>query len=312
MQLGASDVWVTPLGVGAWAWGDALYWQYGRGYGESDVHQAFDLTLAAGINFVDTAEVYGFGKSERFIGQFLHHKPDLDVVIATKFMPLPWRVTAGQLVGALRASLKRLGVPRVDLYQIHWHFPPVSVEGWMDALAQAVQLGLTRAVGVSNYNANQTRRAHRELARFGIPLASNQIEYSLLERAPERNGLVETCRELGVALIAYSPLRMGMLTGKYTPSSPPPGARRRRFPQSDLAAVQPLVAALREVGESHGGKTSSQVALNWVMCRGAIPIPGAKNARQAQENAGGLGWRLTDDQVGMLDEISEWVGKKSE
>lgn len=299
------------MGVGAWSWGDRLMWGYGRGYGGSDVHEAFDLSLASGINFFDTAEVYGYGRSEKFIGEFLRARPGTEIVIATKFFPLPWRVLKGSLVDALRASLRRLYVARVDLYQTHWQFPPRSLETWMDGMAQAAQMGLTRAVGVSNYSAKQTRRAHARLARYGIPLASNQIEYSLLKRDPEHNGLMETCRELGVSVIAYSPLKLGMLTGKYAPSSPPSGVRGRQFPHAYLAAIQPLIAALRDIGEKHGEKTPAQVALNWVMCRGAIPIPGAKNARQARENVGALGWRLTDDQVGTLNEISGWVNKKS-
>src|SRR5262249_6112696 len=139
-----------------------------------------------------------------------------------KFMPLFWRLRKGQLSRALRGSLKRLKVSKLDLYQIHWPSLPLSVETWAEALADAVEAGLTRAVGVSNYDVDQMRRTHGVLAKRCIPLASNQVEYNLLDRSPERNGVFDACRELGVTLIAYSPLAMGMLTGKYTPENPPP------------------------------------------------------------------------------------------
>ncbi len=227
------------------------------------------------------------------------------VVVATKFFPFPWRWRRAGLLRALRGSLKRLSLDRVDLYQIHWPYPPVPLETWMAGLADAVDAGLARAVGVSNYNPDQTRRAHAALAERGVPLVSNQVQYSLLHREPEHNGLFDVCRELGVTLIAYSPLAMGVLTGKYTPDNPPPGIRGRRYRRDYLAQVQSLIALLREIGEAQGGLTSAQVALNWVICKGAVPIPGAKNADQAQENVGALGWRLSDEEVAALDAASD-------
>jgi aryl-alcohol dehydrogenase-like predicted oxidoreductase len=301
IPLGSTDLRVTPLGVGTWAWGARLMWGYGRGgYTDADLQAAFDASLAAGINFFDTAEVYGDGRAERLLGRFVRASGQ-PVVIATKFMPYPWRLQRGLLMRSLRSSLDRLGVKSADLYQIHWPFPPLPIETWADALADAVEAGLTHAVGVSNYSLAQMQRAHQALARRGVVLASNQVEYSLLHRAPERNGLLATCRELGVTLIAYSPLAMGMLTGKYTPDNPPPGVRGRRYGRQLLARIQPLIALMREIGQAHGDKTPAQVALNWVICKGALPIPGAKNARQAEQNVGALGWHLADDEVAALD-----------
>jgi aryl-alcohol dehydrogenase-like predicted oxidoreductase len=303
VSLGRTDLRVTPLGIGAWAWGDRMTWGYGQGYGEADLREAFRVCLNAGIDFFDTAESYGGGQSEKFLGQFIR-EANRPVTLATKFMPYPWRWHESNLRESLRASLQRLGVERVDLYQIHWPFPPVPIETWMEAMADAVQTGLIRAVGVSNYSAEQMRRAHAALARRGIPLASNQVNYSLIHRDPERNGVMQTCRELGVTLIAYSPIGMGVLSGKYTPEHPLPMRRWVYIRPRLLQKVQPLVSLLREIGHAHGGKTPAQVALNWVMCKGALPIPGAKNARQAEENIGALGWRLTEMEVAALDEAS--------
>ena len=325
VRIGRSPVEVRPMGVGTWAWGDRIVWGFGRGYGEPEVEAAFHASRAADLDFFDTAEVYGWGKSERILGHLANPARDIvpsgtlgavpsgmpppgsearrSAIIASKFFPYPWRLSRGSLLRALRASLRRLGLERIDLYQVHWPFPPMPVETWMAGMADAVELGLTRAVGVANYSVQQMERAHAALAKRGVVLASNQVEYSLLHRYPERTGLLRACRDLGVTLIAYSPLAMGLLTGKYGPQNPPPLQRRSRL-SGLLGRVDPLLEVLGRVGAEQGGKTSAQVALNWTICKGTLPIPGAKNERQAAENAGALGWRLTPGQIERLDEVS--------
>jgi aryl-alcohol dehydrogenase-like predicted oxidoreductase len=294
----AKGLSLPRLGVGTWAWGDRLIWGYERGYGREDVEAAFRASLAAGLAFFDTAEVYGFGASERILGDMIR-QTDSPVQVATKFAP--YRLTVGAVRRALEGSLSRLGLESVDLYQIH--YPPifVRIERLMDVLAEAVQAGKVRAVGVSNFSAAQMRRAHSALARHGIALASNQVEYSLLHRAPERNGVLRTCRELGVALIAYSPLAMGLLSGKYLPGDRHPrrlGRYLHTWPNEALAEV---LALLERIAQAHG-KTPSQVALNWVLRQpGVVAIPGAKNAQQARENAGSLGWEMSEAEAEALE-----------
>jgi aryl-alcohol dehydrogenase-like predicted oxidoreductase len=306
--LGKTDIQVSTLGLGAWSWGDRMIWNYGHGYSDADIRAAFDASLQAGVNFIDTAEVYGSGRSERLLGSFLPSTQGPNgmpsVVVATKFMPYPWRLGRSALLRALRNSLERLDLERVDLYQIHWPFPMVPVETWASALADVVGGGLARAVGVSNYNEAQMRRAYSVLVKRGVPLASNQVSYSLVNRKVELNGLLKTCREMGITLIAYSPLEKGTLTGKYTPDKPLSGVRGQRYPRAFLERLQPLIQLMRGIGEAHNGKTPSQVSLNWLICKGALPIPGAKNVRQARENAGALGWRLSEADVAALDEAS--------
>ena len=303
ITLGKTDIQISRIGLGTWQWGDRLFWSYGKSHTESDVQAAFQASLEAGIRFFDTAEVYGNGRSEQLLGEFIHNV-EQPLVIATKYMPFPWRLWKGRLRSALRASLNRLGLERVDLYQIHMPLPPLPVEVWADALADAVEAGLVRAVGVSNFNAAQMLKAHAALLKRGLPLASNQVEYHLLNRQVERNGLLKLCHELGVTMIAYSPLAKGMLTGKYTPEMPPAGMRGRIYSRARLAAIQPLIKLLGECGMTHGGKSSAQVALNWLICKGVVPIPGAKNSRQAQENAAALGWQLSEAEITVLDEAS--------
>ncbi|MCC6985511.1 MAG: aldo/keto reductase, partial [Anaerolineales bacterium] len=258
--------------------------------------------LGKGISFVDTAEIYGSGASERFLGLFLK-ETDQPVLVATKFFPWPWRFTKGAFPRALKASLERLGLASVDLYQVHWPSPILSPEIMMEGMAQCVQEGLTRTVGVSNFWEKRMLRAYSALAQKGIPLASNQLPFSLLKRGAEKNGVLARCKELGIRFIAYSPLEKGLLTGKYSAENPPPGMRGAAYSEI-LPKLPPVLQTLREIAQNHG-RTVSQVALNWIICKGAMPIPGAKNAKQAEENAGGAGWRMTDDEVAKLDEATD-------
>lgn len=309
--LGSNGPAVGLMGVGTWAWGDRLVWGYGSGYTDSDLHTAFEICSRAGITFYDTAEVYGFGRSEELLGASIQKTGKSgQVVVATKWFPYPWRLAPRRsILKALGRSLKRLGMSQVDLYQVHWPSPLVSIDAAMEGMAAAVKQGLTKGVGVSNYSADQMRQAHAALSKHGFPLATNQIEYSLIHRQPESNGLIDTCRELGVTVIAYSPMGMGMLTGKYTPDHPPTGSRSRRYSKSFLEKLQPLIALMREIGQQHGGKTPAQVAINWVIARGAIPIPGVKNIRQAEDNIEAINWALTDDEVSALNDASADLSK---
>jgi aryl-alcohol dehydrogenase-like predicted oxidoreductase len=295
ISLGASNLRISPLGIGTNAWGS-------RNQGDPAKQPTLEAALAGGINFIDTAEVYLFGGSEKTLGLLLP-KYRAELVLATKFFPYPWRLTKSSLRAALQASLERLGVPQVDLYILHFPVPPVPLETWVEGLAEVQKAGLTRAVGISNCNAQQTRRAQAVLAKHGIPLASNQVEYSLLNRSAEKNGLLETCRELGVTLVAYRPLGYGLLTGKYKPEDLPAVLHGRLIRPADLKRVSPLIELLGELASRHN-KTPAQVALNWIVCKGAVPIPGAKNPAQAAQNAGALGWRLEAGEVEALDRES--------
>ena len=173
----------------------------------------------------------------------------------------------------------------------------------MDLMADAVGAGKVRAVGVSNYSAEQLRVAHAALAERGIPLASIESGYSLLDRRVEANGVLDACRELGVTLIAYQPLASGALTGKYADGTRPTGLRRfmRTFRGPGRAAAAPVLALLREIGDRHE-RTPAQVALRWLIEHGdVIPIPGAKDGDQAAANAAALTFRLTADEIDALD-----------
>jgi aryl-alcohol dehydrogenase-like predicted oxidoreductase len=198
---------------------------------------------------------------------------------------------------------------QVDLYMIHWPIPPVPIKTWMKAMAKAVNQGLSKAVGVSNYNLAQMREAQRQLAMQNLPLASNQVRYNLLHRNPEDNGVLDFCQRENITLIAYSPLEQGLLTGKYSSENPPPFGFGRVRRISLLNRLPKLIHLMREIGEGHGGKTPAQVAINWAHCKGAVPIPGANNVKQAVENLGSVGWRLSADEIAILEQTSDHVIK---
>lgn len=300
---------IPALGVGTWAWGDSFFWSYGKDYTEADLRAAFQASVAAGVNFFDTAEIYGFGESERLIGRFLP-QVDQPVSIATKYFPLPWRWSATAVAETLTASLDRLQLDSVDLYQVHWPLDFfMGQKDLMNALANEVKQGRIKAVGVSNYSAQQMQEAHRYLAGRGVPLAVNQVQYSLLHRKIETNGVLETARQLNVNILAYSPLAQGLLTGKYSANDAqkPSGARQLnpQFSRQGLTKIELVLQTLKAIAAAHD-KTPAQVALNWLICVGhVVPIPGAKNAQQASQNAGALGWSLTAAEHEQLGRVTQ-------
>jgi aryl-alcohol dehydrogenase-like predicted oxidoreductase len=293
--LGASGIKVSSLGTGTNRWA--------QGKNDEAVFQGYQSLVDAGVNFFDTAEVYNGGKSERLLGACLQrdHRP---AVIASKFAPLPTRLTRRQFMNALDASLTRLGLWTVDLYYIHFPYSLLSIETLMDLMAQAVEAGKIRAVGVSNFNAKQMHRAATRLARYHIPLAANQVRYNLVHRQPEENGVLDACRELDVALVAYRPLERGRLKSNTVPrapsGSPSTGGNGKAMPKEEA-----LQETLRAIAHQLG-KSVSQVALNWLLRRDehVIPIPGTTNKLHALENADTLSWELRHEEFAAIDQAS--------
>jgi aryl-alcohol dehydrogenase-like predicted oxidoreductase len=305
-SLGRSDVMVPRLGVGAMTWGEPTGMSrltpaklaYGGADGADGEARAFASSMAAGVTFFDTAAMYSSGASEVRVGELAH---GTDALISTKFPP-GIRSTTDDLPRALDASLARLKRPSVDLYLHHFPSKRIDIPRLMGLMADAVDAGKVRSVGVSNYSAAQLRTAHSALAGRGIPLAANQVQYSLLHRRPETDGVLDACRELGVTLIAYQPLASGALTGKYLGGSRPTGLRRMmpNFRRSRRDSIAKVVALLREIGAAHD-TGPAQVALRWLIENDIVlPIPGAKNDKQAAANAEALSFSLSAGEVEAL------------
>lgn len=308
--LGRSGLQVPRLGLGTMTWGDPsglsrftpAKLAYGGAEGADEEALAFESSLAAGVTLFDTAAMYSNGASERRLGELARGTTAL---IATKF-PQRMRATAEEMPRALEGSLARLGRETVDLYQHHFPVKRVDIPTLMGLMADAVVAGKVRAVGVSNYTLEQMRLAYAALAERGVALASNQVQYSLLHRQPETDGVLDACRELDVTLIAYQPLASGLLTGKYLDGLRPRGLRRFMpiFRRSRRESVAAVVALLREIGARHDAGPA-QVALRWLMENDAVlPIPGAKNRTQALANAQALGFSLSTEEIEALDDAT--------
>jgi len=299
-ELGRSGIKVSAIGIGAWQWG-STEWGWGQQYGKKDLLAAFQKALELGINFIDTAEIYGHGRSEQLVGEAIRGHRE-EVVIATKVSP--WNLTYGRLLRAAKRSLQRLGIDAIDLYQVHWPNPLVPIRSTMKAMKKLVKEGKVRCVGVSNFNLKRMKEAEKALAP--IYLVSNQLKYNLLDRVIEREVLPHATNA-GISIIAYSPLAQGLLAGRYSPYIRPRSLVQQansRFSPRNLARLTELSRLLSEVAAARN-RTPSQVALNWVISKeNVIGIPGVKNPENVRDDAGAVGWRLTESESKQLEQAA--------
>lgn len=310
-NLGNTDIKVTPIGLGTWQFSagqgvSALIWS---SLSNEAMNEIVKTALDGGINWFDTAELYGKGRSEQTLALALQkaNTPDDDVVIATKWSPT-FR-TARSIKKTIEERLRMLEGFSIDLYQIHQPISFSSIEAEMEAMADLVESGKVRAIGVSNFSEKQMRRAHKALERRGLPLASNQVKYNLLDRRIEKNGVLDAAQELGITIIAYSPLEMGLLTGKFHDNAEllqnVPFLRRKLFRKKILKS-RSLTERLKDISVKHN-VTPAQIALNWLInFKGAtvVAIPGATKASHAAQNTGAMRFELSDQELMHIDELS--------
>jgi len=286
---------VSVIGLGTWQFG-STEWGYGREYNEKTAGEIVRRALDLGINLLDTAEMYGFGRSERIVGEAIRGRR-ADVFLATKLYPagLPlmadWRA---------HSSARRLGVDVIDLYQQHFPSPLFPPGATMPRFRRLVEEGLARHAGVSNHSLAQWQVCDRA---FGGPVLSNQVRFSLAHREPDRE-LVPWAQREGRIVIAYSPLGQGLLSGNYQDSTPRNLRRLRgEFSSSSKSRLQPVIDALREVAAGHSA-TPAQVALAWLVRKpNVVAIPGASSVRQLEENAAAADIALDDQEVARLDKV---------
>ncbi len=309
--LGRTDIEITPIGLGTWQFAggkglDSLVWQ---GVSNDETDEIIRKALDGGINWFDTAEAYGMGRSEVRLAKALGAagvSPG-EVMVATKWMPL--MRTAASLGENINRRMECLEPYGVGLFQIHQPIALSSVKAQMDAMADLVDCGKIRAVGVSNFPAPMMRRAHAALGARGIPLASNQVKVSLLNRRIETLGVLKAAKELGMTIIAWSPLEMGVLTGKFhrDPSllkSRPIGRRMVMYVQ--LRRSRDLIAALEEIAAANG-VSPAVVALSWLVNYygdAVVAIPGATKVGQVEQNVQAMELKLSEREMVRIDELS--------
>jgi len=314
-RLGRSDIELSPVGLGCWQFseGFGLIGGFWEALPADAVQEIVDASLSGGLNWFDTAEAYGNGRSERALSAALTRlgrKPG-DAIVATKWQPFPR--TAANIGKTIDERLACLSPFPIDLHQIHQPFSLSTVGGQANAMADLVQAGKIKTVGISNFSAKRMRAIHAALARRGVPLVSNQMQYSLLDRRIESNGVMAAAKELGITIIAYSPLAQGLLSGKFheDPSLIKNRVGPRKFlPNFRPKAMErsrPLIEELRKIATAHGA-TPSQVALSWlIQFHGdtVVVIPGATKRRQAEENVGTMQLTLSPDELRRIDELSQ-------
>jgi len=310
-HLGKSDILVTPIGLGVMelAGGGGLIGRMFPVIPQDEKNAIIKAALDGGINWFDTAEMYGAGVSEQSlaIGLKAAGKSDREVIITTKWQP--FLRTAGNIPHSIEDRLHFLDGFSIGNYMVHQPYSFSSPEAEMNAMADLVEAGKIRSVGVSNFNPVRMRRAHAALAKRGFPLAVNQVRYSLLHREIETNGVLDTAMELGVTIIAYTPVARGLLTGKYHKDSgllEHLSGWRKASMQRNLERTRPLINAMGEIAASYE-TTIAQVALNWLINFNGeiiVTIPGATKVRQAEESAGAMKFRLSDDEMARLDKVS--------
>lgn len=294
VQMGSQRV--STVGLGTWQFGEPG-WGWGTELNQEEARRIVHRALELGINFFDTAEVYGNGQSEKVLGEALKEQRQ-EAVIATKVAP---PLGPDQVKRAAARSLRRLGMDHIDLYQLHAPDNKIPIARTMEAMHQLLDAGEVHQAGVSNFSLTQWQRAE---AALGRPVISNQVEYHLLER---RHGeyLLPFARQQGRIIIAYSPLAQGLLGGKYGPDNMPHDLRAYYgiFNPESVRRAPAIIETLREVGQHHGA-TPAQVALAWLLKDPqVIVIPGARSVAQLEANAAAADLELSPEDIQRIDRV---------
>jgi len=303
------NVNVPLLSWGTWSWGDTstFHWSDDE---LPTLREAWKKCLANGQTFFDTAQVYGTGRSEEILGDLIkNHSSGFDrskIIVQTKWLPNVSDSASSMFKSVdapliqLRKSLERMNLTYIDCYLVHGPVHLSSIKSVAEGLAKCVDEGLTLAVGVANYSVEDMLKMKEALAEYGIPLATNQCEYSILRRMPETEGMLETCNQHGIIFQSYSSIGQGRLSGKYSKANPPP--KEYRFSSYDMEYIEPLLNVQRRIAQKYNVSVAA-VALNWNICKGAIPVVGIRKESQAVQNMQALGWRLTNEEITELDRL---------
>lgn len=310
-SLGQTDLQVTPIGLGVMQFSGAqgMYRWLQTDIPQADKNAIIQAALDGGINWFDTAELYGGGNSERSLAAALKAAgvADDQVSVCTKWWPV--LRAARSIPRTVEERLRNLSPYSIDLYMVHNPMSFSSVEAEMHAMADLVEAGKIRAVGVSNFDPKQMERAQKTLMDRGLSLAVNQVRYSLLHRKIEDNGVLQAAKDLGVTIVCWGPLGSGLLTGKYHRSPKALAgavyAKRARMKRA-IEASRPVVEELEKLAEKYSA-TPAQIALNWLVNfsgETVVAIPGASKVKHAVESAGAMQFTLSDEDLAKLDEVS--------
>ncbi len=313
-KLGNSSISISAIGLGCWQFSknNGLVGSFWGDIEDAAIRDIVQESLGAGVNWFDTAEAYGNGRSEQMLSASLQvlQVNEKDIVVATKWSPV--LRFAGSIERTYPDREKNLFPFPITLLQVHNPASLSSIESQMQQMAALVKEGRLKQIGVSNFSLEQMTKAHKALLSEGLALASNQMRYNLLDRSIESNGVMEYARKNKITIIAYSPLAQGLLTGRYHENKnlikKRPGFRKYMpaFQTRSLRRTLPLIGVLREIAEAHK-VTPAQAALRWlIQFHGdtVVAIPGASSVKQAKQNAAVMDFELTGEELHALDVVS--------
>lgn len=296
------------IALGAWSWGQGMAGGdqiFGNHLFEKELRPVFDKAMELGLSLWDTAAVYGEGTSEKILGSFLQDKNREDFTISTKFTPQIANNTETAMEDMLEGSMERLHISYADIYWIH---NPANVERWTKDLIPLLDRGLVKAVGVSNHNLSEIKRADEILKEKGYKVSAVQNHYSLLHRSSEKAGILQYCADHGITFYAYMVLEQGVLTGAYDVSHPlPENSQRGKTYNKHLEAIKGLVAELSTIGKKYD-VNAAQIAIAWAIAKGTLPIVGVTKVHQVEEAYGATQISLTEEEICRLEKLGDEIG----
>lgn len=299
------DILIPYMSIGTWSWGDKATFGYDSTRDLPRIHAAWEKLKAVGLAFVDTAQSYGDGESERICGSLFRGMPRDSIVVQTKWNTMP---DMSNLImqshgpkARLKDSLDRLGLDYVDIYLVHSPIHPSMISTVAKGMADCVEAGWARAVGVANYDTHEMIRMADELAKHSVPLSVSQCEYSVIRRLPEASGMIRECRKRGICFEGFASLAEGRLTGKYNRFNQP--RRTLRFSDYPMHMLEPTIEALKSIAEQRRVPVAA-VALNYSINKGVVPLCGIRDAEQADEDMRALGWRLSEEEIHRIESVS--------
>ena len=292
---------LPKIALGAWAWGNDG--TFGNEHKIEDLKPIYDKSMELGLNLWDTAYVYGMGKSEEVLGEFLRTSNREDFVISTKFTPqLAEMFEANEVTSMYENSAKILGVEDIDIFWIH---NPVGAPDWTKKLVETAKNHDIKMIGVSNHNLAEIKEANEILKEAGLKLGAVQNHYSLLNRSSEDSGILEYCKENDIIFFSYMVLEQGALSGKYDTAHPfPEGSDRANAYGGSLAEIEELNKAIAEIAENHNAKVA-QLPIAWAIAKGTLPIIGATKVHHVEDAADAVNIELSDDEIKTMEELAD-------
>ena len=292
---------LPKIALGAWAWGNDG--TFGNEHKIEDLKPIYDKSMDLGLNLWDTAYVYGMGKSEEVLGEFLKTSNREDFVISTKFTPqLAEMFEANEVTSMYENSAKILGVEDIDIFWIH---NPVGAPDWTKKLVETAKEHDIKMIGVSNHNLAEIKEANEILKEAGLKLGAVQNHYSLLNRSSEDSGILEYCKENEIIFFSYMVLEQGALSGKYDTAHPfPEGSDRANAYGGSLAEIEELNKAIADIAENHDAKVA-QLPIAWAIAKGTLPIIGATKVQHVEDAADAVNIELSDNEIKTMEELAD-------